>query len=97
MGVAITASMRADTAGGDSVQGHANGEVRLVCSRAASETREFGGHDTKQCNSRMKAGSVASPAPQANQAPPEAALRASFRRGKGRTVNAWSPCGRGST
>ena len=69
MGVAITASMRADTAGGDSVQGHANGEVKLVCSRAASETREFGGHDTKQCNSRMKAGSVASPAPQANQAP----------------------------
>lgn len=34
------------------------------------DEREFGGHDTKQCNSRMKAGaSPRSPAPRASQAP----------------------------
>jgi hypothetical protein len=39
MGVAITASMRAETAGRDSVQGHADGEVRsAVVQRARRES-----------------------------------------------------------
>lgn len=55
MEVAVTASMRADTAGEDG-QGHADGEVR---SAVVQRAREFGGPTPSNATPRLELGCFA--------------------------------------